>query len=781
MKRGGLILSASAALVAVLVLGLLMTPIGRSAPARADSATMGNWLGPFEHGGDPVPLCNVIASAGPYATELVCKPTAVTSVPLYNGKILYWNGIEASENAIDNAVLEGGRVTRDDQTRVLDLSGAQAAWSIPSPERGGAVNPEIAAGNSPDDPWANDGGLFCSDQVSLADGRILAAGGTDFWDRGVGQGAPVDPRDFLPIPPDADTIIELEGLRNARIYNPATNTWTQSGHMNYGRWYPQLVTLPDGKIFVASGVKLLIQNTTNDATATNGQARLTEIYDPATGVWTANETAKNDLDVLESLPLFPRMHLTPNGKIYFGGVGQTFGPMGHDPQQSFWGLNRFYNLTTKAWELVVPAGSSPNKTDVRGGAFQIALQMQPPYTSMTLLIGGGTLGPTPGDNVANTISEKVTINAAGAVTRDRTAGQLTNARWFSSAQILPTGEVLAFSGANRDEVVEPGNEAPVHTAEIYNPATDSWTALAPGRRDRTYHNTAVLLADGRVLVGGHSPIPYNYTFHQQQNPALGLANNFKDPSFEVFEPPYLFRGARPDISYAPSRIAWGSQFPVAVDNAQSIESVVLISLPTLTHVVDPDLRSLKLNFQVNNGILQVAAPPNGLAAPPGPYYLFVNKTSTNGPIPSVARVVFIGGTTSFTAAPEPLQSSSAAASSGSANPVPVTKADLTAGGPTSVALASFTGKATRRGVALTWTTASEIDTLGFDVWRVSERKTVKVNRSLVVAKGALGGATYRLLDRSARAESAYVYYRLEAVNRGGTRSWRARTAVRARR
>ena len=75
--------------------------------------------------------------------------------------------------------------------------------------------------------------------------------------------------------------------------------------------------------------------------------------------------------------------------------------------------------------------------------------------------------------------------------------------------------------------------------------------------------------------------------------------------------------------------------------------------------------------------LDVTAPPNGLAAAPGPYYLFVNGKTPDGPTPSVASVVFLGQTGSLTPAREPLQSSSAAASSGSANPIPADRTDLT--------------------------------------------------------------------------------------------------------
>jgi hypothetical protein len=82
----------------------------------------------------------------------------------------------------------------------------------------------------------------------LVDGRIIAVGGTDYYN---------DPS----IPGTDYGIAELEGLHNARIYDPATNRWTQSGSMHYGRWYPWLVTLPDGKILVTSGVSKLLNRT----------------------------------------------------------------------------------------------------------------------------------------------------------------------------------------------------------------------------------------------------------------------------------------------------------------------------------------------------------------------------------------------------------------------------------------------------------------------------------------------------------------------------------------
>jgi hypothetical protein len=85
-------------------------------------------------------------------------------------------------------------------------------------------------------------------------------------------------------------------------------------------------------------------------------------------------------------------------------------------------------------------------------------------------------------------------------------------------------------------------------------------------------------------------------------------------------------------------------------------------------------------------------------------------------------------------------------------------------------------------VALTWRTASEVETLGFNVWRFAGAKAAKVNRTLIGAKaaGRTIGATYRLVDRQARPGRAYRY-RLQVVSRDGTRACRASATTRVRR
>jgi hypothetical protein len=102
--------------------------------------------------------------------------------------------------------------------------------------------------------------------------------------------------------------------------------------------------------------------------------------------------------------------------------------------------------------------------------------------------------------------------------------------------------------------------------------------------------------------------------------------------------------------------------------------------------------------------------------------------------------------------------------------------------PTAVKVASFTAKRTSAGVALRWRTAAEAGAIGFNVWRYANGQKAKVNRTLVRARATAraGGASYRLLDMTARARVGYRY-RLEAVGLDGKRAWRAAAVVRARR
>ena len=107
---------------------------------------------------------------------------------------------------------------------------------------------------------------------------------------------------------------------------------------------------------------------------------------------------------------------------------------------------------------------------------------------------------------------------------------------------------------------------------------------------------------------------------------------------------------------------------------------------------------------------------------------------------------------------------------------------LLPGPPSAVKVTGFSARTTNRGVSLSWRTGSELQTVGFNVWRYASvrGKGVKVNRALVPARNAGGeaGAAYRLLDRGARPGVAYTY-RLQALGLDGKRAWRASATLRS--
>lgn len=72
-------------------------------------------------------------------------------------------------------------------------------------------------------------------------------------------------------------------------------------------------------------------------------------------------------------------------------------------------------------------------------------------------------------------------------------------------------------------------------------------------------------------------------------------------------------------------------------------------------------------------------------------------------------------------------------------------------------------------IAVEWTTASELDTVGFNVYRnsLAESDLIKVNSSLITASSnALIGGYYKFLDSDLIPNVEYSYY-LEDIDRHG--------------
>jgi len=589
--------------------------------------------------------------AGPAGLTL-CKPAAGSLSQLPNGRVVYWDALGGTENVKFTIVGEYGAVALNDEARVLDLTGGDGApkWSVPTPKDGGA-NPNgerdpkgpLIPGGETTEPF-NDGAMFGSTGTFLPDGRELVTGGTDYsLDPGV-NGSPLG-------------VAELSGLRNARIFDPGTDRFTQTGSTELGRWYPTNVTLGDGDVLTIGGVRKLLKPVYLDKPGDSlANVKPIERYDTRAGTWSGEGRAAE-----RDLPLYPRVHLLPDGNVFFNAAGQAFNPFGQSVGEAGWMNAAYYNTRSHNWtNLGIPGlGAEPLTFGFRGSTSSTMLPLEPDadgrYTKASFLTAGGVLLPSPGSYVAVRDSRISTVDTTpGRKVRMTTeaTGPFNQPRWFSQSILLPTGEVVAFSGADRDEVVLPGLEFPVQQAELFNPATKKWRPIAVAHHPRTYHNTAVLRPDGEVLVGGHATISTGY-LNNTTLPGGFAPHDGRDPSFELFKPPYLFRGPRPTIKRTKGTLTPGSTFGVRLgkgEKADDIESVRISRNSAVTHLVDADQRQVVLpvtgrKHDARNGdLLLVKAPPNGNVAPPGPYMLFVNKKSDKGPIPSVAKQVTVATT-----------------------------------------------------------------------------------------------------------------------------------------
>ena len=89
--------------------------------------------------------------------------------------------------------------------------------------------------------------------------------------------------------------------------------------------------------------------------------------------------------------------------------------------------------------------------------------------------------------------------------------------------------------------------------------------------------------------------------------------------------------------------------------------------------------------------------------------------------------------------------------------------------PTIISLIEFNAIPGNRMVTLTWSTASEIDNAGFNIYRSESEdgEYTKINESLIPAEGSsTQGASYEYVDNGLQNRKTY-YYKLEDIDLNG--------------
>lgn len=373
-------------------------------------------------------------------------------------------------------------------------------------------------------------------------------------------------------------ITDHKGLPMAAYFDPVTESWsTTAMPMAQGRWYPTTTLLPNGEMLVLAGT---------DENAANV---------PVPEVWTGTQWRRLTNAPL-NLPYYPTAFVAPNGKVFVAG-----------PQTSSYYLDPS-GLGT--WTKVADRHVADRST---GSAAM--------YAPGKILYAGGGDNPTASAEV---------IDLTTASPSWRTIASMTYPRRHMMATILADGKVLVTHGTSglvNDQALA------VHYPELWNPATESWTRMAYEPAIRTYHSTALLLPDARVLSSGSGE-------------GFGVDLAHSSLTAQVFSPPYLFNpdgslAARPAISSAPTHLGYGQSFSVQSPDAANVTRGNLIRLSADTHWFNEGQHIWPLSFtnQVGSSTLSSTSPPDANRAPPGTYMLFLLNSAG---VPSIARMISIG-------------------------------------------------------------------------------------------------------------------------------------------
>lgn len=559
-----------------------------------------------------------------------CKPTANAISQLPDGRQIYWSGLEGMDDAEASVVFEYGHTALNSGARLLDLSSGSPSWT-PTAPYDAQVNPNGNPDNEyipfvphNNDKVDNDGDLFCADLNFLADGRIITNGGTAYYEEPGISGTRYG-------------VIELNGLKNTRIFDPRTDRWSEVGKMKYARWYPTMVTQPDGSILTFSGVTKMIKPYYPERPLDSAaNERHVERFDPKTGKWTVLPDSAN-----KSLPLYPRVHLLPDGRTFFNSQGQVVNPMGYAWDEATWSFASAFDPKTNTWTDLGVNDFGGLPLGFRGSGFSMMLTLKPGDTTARFLSVGGVPFAWPGGYFGVPFTTMTEVGPGNSF-KSYQSGNLHSPRWYNDGVMLPTGQVFVVNGADRDHLAAPGIDIANRTTEIWSPDTGEWTPTAAQANGRTYHPTAMLLPDGRVLVGGHAPAGFLYgrpTDAAEQT--LGMSRQYADPSFQIFTPPYLYWGKRPVITKVNPNVKTSRTMTISVDRPSEISSVRMLRNSTVTHLQDGDQRNVELKIVSRAAKTVTVEVPNSNYLPAGPYMLFVHTDSEKGEIPSVARQVFV--------------------------------------------------------------------------------------------------------------------------------------------
>ncbi len=380
--------------------------------------------------------------------------------------------------------------------------------------------------------------VFCSGHAFLGDGRLLVGGGTKQWGTDPPQGG------------GHGHGLNFGGERACWLFDPSGHTWKRIKDMNPepgravggGRWYPTLITLPDGDVLAVFG-----HPHRDDSRHRN---HTPERYSPSEDNWTLRPAIATAEDPGSGGPalFYPRLHVLPSGRVFFA-TPVPLDDVGPNPPYH----NRVYDLLTGAFTsaLILPPPEndpSPDGNRYRGWySTSILLPLLPGDGYRPRVMVCGYLKPF-----------RIELGSASPLPKWEEAGARSGAaagrlRPNLCAVLLPTGDVFLSGGCSE---LDP--EVPVLEGEIYSPGIDwdtltyttgaeTWVSTEPATVPRNYHSVALLMPNGRVWTAGSS-----------KNADAGPPETVAEKRIEIFKPAYDIGGdwepwRRIDPSSTPGR------------------------------------------------------------------------------------------------------------------------------------------------------------------------------------------------------------------------------------
>lgn len=422
--------------------------------------------------------------------------------------------------------------------------------------------------------------VWCSSGAVMPDGRLIQTGGFN------------------------------DGERKVRIFNPCGGCdWQEISYgLSVRRWYATNHILPDGTQIIIGGRRQFNYEFYPKTSASKN------VYSLPFLVQTNDPRIENNL--------YPFVFLNGDGNLFIFSNNRAIL------------FDYAKNVVVKTYPEI--PGGDPRCYPSTGSAVLLPLKnLERSLVEAEVLVCGGA--PKGSFNQAMNGKFVKALNTCGRLKITDSSPQwvmetMPQARVMGDMALLPNGNVLIINGGSSGTAGWEYGREPVLNPVLYkpqNPSGSRFEVQNPSTIPRMYHSTAVLLRDGRVLVGGSNPHTY-YNFTGVLFPT--------ELSLEAFMPSYLdsgFSNIRPKIiaPISQSKIGYRKelviQFSILGQINQNMISVTMVAPSFTTHSFSMNQRLLvlttgkvsvtgKSSYQI-----QVTTPGSGNLAPSGYYLLYV--------------------------------------------------------------------------------------------------------------------------------------------------------------